>query len=121
MRNDQIHYTIQFDVAEGKVAEFERLAQEAIDIVEPAEPETLVYRWQIDGSGSRIQLHERFPNEAAMLAHLSGPAATQIFPKLMEISEVSRFDVHGDPSPEAAETLAAFGATTFGTWKGFDR
>jgi quinol monooxygenase YgiN len=121
MRPDQIHYTLQFDVEDGKLPEFETLTQEACDVCEASEPGTLVYRWQIDDTKSRVQLHERFADEAAMLAHLSGPAATEIFPKLMAISEVTRFDVHGDPGPAAAETLAAFGATTFGSWKGFDR
>ena len=121
MRRDQIHYTIQFDVAEGKMPDFSSLAQEACDTCEASEPGTLVYRWQIDDSGTRVQLHERFSDEAAMLAHLGGPVATGIFPKLMDISEVTRFDVHGDPSAEALATLTAFGGTTFGQWKGFDR
>jgi quinol monooxygenase YgiN len=121
MKQDGIHYTLQFDVPEANMPEFASLAQQACDTCEPTEPGTLVYRWQIDDSGSRVQLHERFTDEAAMLAHLGGPAATEIFPKLMAISEVTRFDVHGDPSAAAAETLAAFGATTYGQWKGFDR
>ena len=121
MRDDQIHYTLQFDVADGKMSEFSALAQEACDACEANEAGTLVYRWQIDSSGSRVQLHERFADEAAMLTHLGGPVATGIFPKLMEISDVTRFDAHGDVGAEAAATLAAFGATTFGSWKGFDR
>ena len=121
MRADQIHYTIQFDVGEGKMPEFDGLAQQACDKCEADEPGTLVYRWQVDESGSRVQLHERFTDEAAMLAHLGGPVATQIFPKLMEIAQVTRFDVHGNPSPQGAETLAAFGGTVFSQWKGFDR
>jgi quinol monooxygenase YgiN len=121
MRQDGIHYTLQFDVSDGKMPEFESLAQEACDSCKANEPATLVYRWQIDDSGSRVQLHERFTDEAGMMAHLGGPVATEIFPKLMAISEVTRFDVHGNPSASAAETLAAFGATTFGQWKGFDR
>lgn len=119
MRNDQIHYTLQFDVAEGKMAEFESYAKEAIDYTEANEPGTIVYRWQIEGS--KVQLHERFTDEAAMLAHMGGKAATEAFPKLMEVSEVTRFDVHGDVSDEAAEGLLGFGATIFSSWKGFDR
>ena len=120
MRADQVHYTIQFDVAEGKMAEFEDLTQQAIDGSQE-EPGTLVYRWQIDESGSSVQLHERFADEAAMGAHMGGHAATEIFPKLMEISNVSRFDVHGDISAESTEALKGFGATIFSGWKGFDR
>ncbi len=121
MRADDIHYTLQFDVRDGKMPEFESLVQQACDTCEPDEPGTLVYRWQMNGNGSRVQLHERFSDEAAMLIHLAGPAATEVFPKLMEIADVSRFDVHGDPSSAAAETLAAFGGTVFSQWKGFDR
>ena len=88
---------------------------------EDNEPGTLVCRWQIDEADSRVQLHERFTDEATMLSHLAGPAAANIFPKLMELSDVTRFDGHGDPGAAAPETLAAFGATTFGAWKGFDR
>lgn len=121
MRADAIHYTLQFDVAEGKMPDFETLAQKACDECHANEPGTLVYRWQIDESGTRVQLHERFADDAAMMVHANGPAATDIFPKLMEISEVTRFDVHGNPGPEAAAKLAEFGAAVYGDWKGFDR
>ncbi len=121
MRADQLHYTLQFDVQPGKMPEFEILAQKACDACLADEPGTLVYRWQIDGSGSKVQLHERFIDDAAMLVHANGPVATEIFPALMEISEVTRFDVHGDPGAEAAAKLAEYGAAVYTGWKGFDR
>jgi len=116
MRTDQIHYTLQFDVADGKMAEFEALADEAITQTRD-EPGTLVYRWQM-GSPSTVQLHERFADEAAMGAHLA--AATEVFGKLMEVSEVTRFDVHGDISNESTEALEGFGATIYKSWKGYE-
>lgn len=121
MRTDQIHYTLQFDVAEGKMPEFEALADRAVAVVEADEPGTVSYRWQLGGSGSTVQLHERFVDEAAMGTHLAGPVATEVFPKLMEISEVTRFDVHGDVGAESTEALVNFGASIYGSWKGFDR
>lgn len=120
MRNDQSHYTMQFDVAEGKMPEFETLAQEACDLTKASEPGTLVYRWQIDPSGTRVQLHERFADEAALVAHANGAAASTIFPKLLDISELTRFDVHGNPGADATEVLTGSGATIFKKWKGFD-
>ncbi len=117
MRTDQIHYTLQFDVAEDKMAEFEALADEAIAQTRD-EPGTLVYRWQIGGAGPSVQLHERFADEAAMGAHLA--AATDVFGRLMGVSEVTRFDVHGDISAESTEALEGFGATIYKTWKGYD-
>jgi quinol monooxygenase YgiN len=121
LRADSIHYTLQFDINDGKMSDFESLAQKACDTVLDTEPGTITYGWQVDGSGTKVQLHERFDSEASMLAHLGGPVATGIFPELMAISDVTRFDVHGDPSPEAAEVLGNFGGTVFGGWKGFDR
>ena len=117
MRSDQIHYTLQFDVADGKMDEFEALADEAIAQTKD-EPGTLVYRWQQGGSGSSVQLHERFADEAAMGAHLTN--ATDVFGRLMGVSEVTRFDVHGDISPESTEALEGFGATIYKSWKGYD-
>ena len=118
-RDDLIHYTIQMDVADGKMSEFEALADEAISLVQETEPECVAYRW--DMNGQSVRLHERFANEAAMMVHATGPAATEIFPKLLEISNVSSFAVHGDLSEEAQAQLAAFGAEVFPSWKGFDR
>ncbi|HUT78100.1 MAG TPA: antibiotic biosynthesis monooxygenase [Polyangia bacterium] len=120
MRPDQIHYTIQFDVADGKMPEFERLAAKAVAIVKADEPGTIVYRWQIDATGASVQVHERFVDEAAMGVHLAGPVATEIFPAAMEISAVTRFDVHGDVSAESSTALTNFGAKIFRSWKGFD-
>ena len=116
MRADQIHYTLQFDVADGKQADFEALADQAIAQTKD-EPGTLVYRWQIGDSGA-VQLHERFADEAAMGAHLQ--AAMGVFGKLMEVSEVTRFDVHGDISAESTQALQGFGATIYKGWKGYD-
>ena len=121
MRADQVHYTLQFDVAEGKGPEFASLVDKANAIVQAEEPGTVVYRWQADPSGNSVQLHERFADEAAMGVHMAGPAATEVFPALMEISEVTRFDVHGDVGAESTEALTNFGATIFSSWKGFDR
>lgn len=118
-RDDTIHYTLQFDVADGKMAEFEALADEAIAYVEANEPGTVVYQW--NQGGATIQLHERFADEAAMMTHASGTAATDVFPKLMEISTVSRFDILGDVSDDAKGALEGMGGSVYGSWKGFDR
>lgn len=99
------------------MGEFEALADQAINQTKD-EPGTLVYRWQIGANGSSVQLHERFTDEAAMGAHMA--AATEVFGKLMEVSEVTRFDVHGDVSAESTEALEGFGATIYRGWKGYD-
>ena len=117
MRTDQIHYTLQFDVADGKMDEFEALADEAIAQTKN-EPGTLVYRWQKGDAESSVQLHERFTDEAAMGAHME--AATEIFGRLLEVSQVSHFDVYGDISSESTEALEGFGATIYKSWKGYD-
>lgn len=118
-REDTIHYTIQMNVAEGKMPEFAALADEAISYCEANEPGCLVYRW--DAEGNAVRLHERFGDEASMVAHATGPAATEIFPKLLEISELGGIEVHGDLGPEAMEVVGAFGAKVYGSWKGFER
>ena len=117
MRTDQIHYTLQFDVPDGNMAAFEALADEAIAQTRD-EPDTLVYRWQKGSSGSNVQLHERFTDEAAMGAHMA--AATEIFGRLLEVAPMTRFDVHGDLSPESTEALEGFGATIYSGWRGYD-
>jgi len=77
-RDDTIHYTLQFDVADGKLEEFAALADEAIAHVQANEPGTVVYQWTSNGASA--QLHERFADEAAMMAHGAGPTATDVFP-----------------------------------------
>jgi quinol monooxygenase YgiN len=118
-KSRSVHYTIQFDVTDGNMGEFESLADKAIATVEADEPDCVAYRWDLNGSS--VRLFERFTDEAAMMAHLGGSVATDIFPKLMAIAPVSRFDIHGDVSDEARAALEAFGGTIYTCWKGFDR
>jgi len=118
-RDNSVHYTIQFDVTDGKMDEFESLTDEAVATVEANEPGCAAYRWDINGSS--VRLHERFTDEAAMVAHMSSSVATDLFPKLMAIAPVSSFDIHGDVSDESRAALEGFGGTIYGSWKGFNR
>jgi quinol monooxygenase YgiN len=60
-RDDTIHYTLQFDVADGKMAGFEAPADEAIAQVQANEPGTVVFQW--NSNGAKVELHERFADK----------------------------------------------------------
>ena len=118
-RDSSTHYTMQFDVLDGKMGEFEALADEAVARVEADEPGCVAFRW--DSSGSSVRRHARFADAAAMMAHLGNPAALEMFPKLMAIAALSNFDVHGDVSDEAKTRIESFNGAVYSSWKGFNR
>ena len=118
-RDSSTHYSMQFDVIDGKMGEFEALADEAIARVEANEPGCVTFRW--DSNGSSVRRHARFTDAAAMMGHLGSPAALEMFPKLMAIAALNSFDVHGDVGDEAKARIESFKGTVYGSWKGFDR
>ncbi len=53
------------------------------------------------------------------MVHLQNVGET--LPQLLAFSDITRLDVYGNPSEQAAEALAGFGAVTRGYFNGFTR
>jgi quinol monooxygenase YgiN len=85
------------------------------------EPGTLSYEWFLSSDRRRCRLVETYLDADALLAHFNGPVVQQMVPKLIEQSRLERFEVYGDPGPEAQAMLAGFGAEVFQPWHALSR
>jgi quinol monooxygenase YgiN len=107
MNSNQIHFRAEFTIEEGKTEEFTKLIQDMSRTVEANEPNTLEYKFYLNGDKTKCIVHETYRNSEA--AHNNGVATKTILPKFFGISKVSRFDVYGNPSDELQKVLISFG------------
>lgn len=117
--NGSVHNTFQFEIEDGKSEEFASLADAAIGATEGSEPGMTTYRWDVNGTN--VLIPEGYSDEAAMMVHLGGPVASDIFPKLLAIAIVDGFDVHGDLGSWAHTGVEGSVATASGSRMGFNR
>lgn len=117
-KENQVQYVIEMSISPGKVDEFKKLAQDAIEFGK-TKSNVIGYRWYFNDDKSKCYLLEQYPDSAALLPHLDGVG--QILQKLLQVSKITRFEVFGNISPEAMKVLSGVGAKNFGYWNGFVR
>ena len=120
MSNDTVRFTVDLSIHDGKLGEFERIAQ-AMCAGSQNESGTLAYSWYLSEDRKRCRLIEIYADAQAALAHLTGPVVKELVPQLLESSKVTGFEVYGDPGARATEILLRFGAEVFKPWHGLNR
>lgn len=95
MNNLQI--TVRYQIHDGQLAEFKKLAQECLSIVKAKDKDTLQYDWYFDETQSECVLREAYPDSNALLAHLVNIG--ELFGKLAALGDFSA-EVYGQPSDE---------------------
>ena len=75
------------------------------------EPDTLAFKWYMSEDGAKCIFHEEFTNSEALLTHLSNVGPT--LPDLLAIARITRFEVLGEVSNDAADALNSPGAVFF--------
>lgn len=120
MAVQMVRFLVDLTIHEGKLSLFEGIAREMVAGSEH-EAGTLGYEWFVSDDRRRCRLIETYLDSDAVLAHLTGPVVQQLVPKLLEHSKLDRFQVYGDPGPQAAVMLAGFGAEIFQRWWAFSR
>jgi quinol monooxygenase YgiN len=120
MSTGRIRLLVDFEIHEGKLAEFEAVAKKMVAVSE-AEPGTLAYHFVLSADRKRCRLVEGYTDIAAITAHFDGPAVTQLVPRIIEVASPVRMEIYGYPGPRVTAIAAAFGAEVFTAWEGFDR
>ena len=119
MAKSTVQFTIDLRINDGQLEEFESLAK-AMCAATQVEPGALTYAWYLSDDRKHCRLVERYSDGNAVVTHLSGRAVEEFVPRLLTVSKLTRFEVHGDPGPKAGAMLAGFGAEIFKHWQGFD-
>jgi quinol monooxygenase YgiN len=120
MTKPGVYFIVDLNIADGKLAEFQAIADEMVARTQ-AEPGALGYEFYLDPDQQQCRLIEIYSNSDAALAHCKGRVVQQLVPKLLGVSSLAGFSVYGDLTPEAADILTQAGAQLFKTWAGFNR
>ena len=114
-----VRFTIELTVEHSQVDQFKKLAKEMNTIVRYNEPETIQCQWFFHEGDDKWYLTEMFANSDAFLKHLedAGPKLEEI----LEIAELSRFEVFGELCHSAKAVIAGFGVKYFTLWDGVTR
>ncbi|MDP4150324.1 MAG: hypothetical protein Q8927_09710 [Bacteroidota bacterium] len=114
-----VKFTVELIVTPGRLLDFKRLAREMNMIVRRDEPRTLQCQWFFHEGERKWHLTEVFADSEALLQHLWDVSAQ--LEELLEISEISRFEVFGELSHAARAVIASFGVKYFTLWDGVSR
>jgi quinol monooxygenase YgiN len=121
MVNNEIRYRVEFTIEGSKVEEYKKLVQDMVRLVEANESDTINYEFYLNNAQTSCVVNETYANSEAALAHRKGVAIQTVFPKILNISKITRFDVYGEPSEELQEVLTSLGAQPYKLLAGFSR
>jgi quinol monooxygenase YgiN len=113
------HVSWVIELAVKDVGAFTALRDEMIEGTRP-EAETLGYEWYRSADERTVHIYEKYSSSETMIAHVNG-FLEKWAGRFLEYSDVTRFVVYGDPSPEARAILDGFHAVYLGPWGGFSR
>ena len=117
---EKVRLLVELTIPDGKLEPFNAIAEEMV-AGSRAEPGTLEYEWFLSRDGKRCRLLETYTDSAALLAHFKGTVVQELVPRLAELVAVDRFEVYGEPGPEAFAMMTPFGAEIFQRRHGLDR
>ena len=116
---NQVQYTAEWAIHEGELERFKEIAKSGTALVEANEPEMLAFHWYFNEDESQAYLVEWYANADAIPHHMQNVGES--LGQLLEISELSRFEVFGDLTDGANETLAPLQPDVFSHMDGFTR
>jgi len=115
-----LFWTFESTVKDGQLGKLKDLVGEMAEKAKSSEPGTLRFEWVIGGDGKSAQVHERYADSEAAIAHLASFNAN-FADRLMELVEPAGMTVYGEPSPELREKLAGANPVYMDVIGGFAR
>ncbi|MDQ4100895.1 MAG: antibiotic biosynthesis monooxygenase [Thermoproteota archaeon] len=98
-----MHWIIELSIEEGKQHEFKKLAKEMSDMVRRSESGTRKYEWFLSEKENKCLVIETYHSSNSGLVHIRGEAINKIFPEILKVAKITRFEICGDPSEELAD------------------
>lgn len=121
MKDNIIHFRIEFIIKDGKLNEFKKLVRNMSKVVKANEPGTLIYSFYFDKDQTKCVAHEIYANSEAVLTHDNSHASQTILPRIFSISRISKFEVYGNPNKKLQKALTSFSPDTYNLFTGFSR
>ncbi len=112
MKEQIVRLAVDFVVNDGQLEKFKDIAN-AMTAVANGEPATLGYEWFFSPDQKQCRLLEIYADSAAVLAHFQGRCVTEYVPQIVQVSQVARFEIYGDPGAEVATMAGGLGAKIF--------
>jgi quinol monooxygenase YgiN len=119
--SENIHIRAEFIIEKDNVEQYKMLIREMSNFVEINEPSTLVYKFYLNGDGTKCMVHETYVDSNAVLTHNDSTASKTILPRIFNIAKLNTIDVYGNPSNELKKLLASFNSQIFNLYTGFSR
>jgi quinol monooxygenase YgiN len=116
---NSVRFVMEHLVADGKLDVAKALLRRAIEAAKTKDLGVLSYDFFLNGGESTIYVVEWYRDSEAVLAHLGTVA--DILPKLLDVAQVTRFEVFGNPSEALVQDLAPLGPRVVTHWDGFTR
>src|SRR5687767_2340953 len=115
----QVQYTGELTIKDGKIDEFRRIIHSFIEAVQNKEPDMNAYQVYLNAEENKAYIVEWFKNSDAVLAHLAnvGP----MLPELLAIAPITRLEVFGNLTKQAEDAVRSIGGTIFKYHEGFIR
>jgi quinol monooxygenase YgiN len=115
---NEIQYTVEWTIKPGGLDAFKELAQKIIPMVE-SEAGMKGYQWYFNSDETKCYTVEWLADSDAIMAHLGNVG--EELPKLFGHSDITSFEVFGNPNDQAKEALAGLGAVFNGYYGGFTK
>ena len=104
---NEIQYTLEWTIKPGKLDEFKEIGNKAIKIVQDNEPDMKGYQWYFNDDESKCYTAEWQLSSESLLAHLQN--VSEVLPALLGCSDITRFEVFGNPNPQALAAVKRLG------------
>ena len=118
---NQIIFTINADIVEGKADSFKALLKEMVPAVKASEPDTTRYQYFMSPDNKKLTLIEVYPNNEAALFHMAAFAVSPFGEEFLASISITSFVIAGNASPEVMKSVEPFTSDNRPPVQGFIR
>ena len=118
---NQIIFTINANIVEGKADSFKALLKEMVPAVKASEPDTTRYQYFMSPDNKKLTLIEVYPNNEAALFHMAAFAVSPFGEEFLASISITSFVIAGNASPELMESVEPFTSDNRPPVQGFIR
>ena len=105
---NQIIFTINANIVEGKADSFKALLKEMVPAVKASEPDTTRYQYFMSPDNKKLTLIEVYPNNEAALFNMAAFAVSPFGEEFLASISITSFVIAENASPELIKSVEPF-------------